>query len=687
MTSSPVHKAPALLACIPFAAGVILYQHLSPDVETLLFFAGVSMVLLFILQFQNTKGRSLLNSLHLLLYLFLFLSLGMLRFVQEDKINDFDGSIKSEFIATVCSTPMEKENSYRVELQLDSTNINAIQTPLNTKIISYIEKSEEVSQLLPGERIAFSTLLEAPGQALNPGGFDYKKYLQRKEVFATAYLSSENWIKIEGESYNIRIAAARVQNYVVQLLGNQNYQQEELALIAALTVGYKQMIGHEQRAAYVSSGATHVLAVSGLHTGILFLFLMRIFKPLGSSKRMLVIRSLLTVLLLWCFAFITGLSPSVTRATLMFSLVSLGHISKQKSNIYNTIFLSAFILLFINPRLIYDLGFQLSYSAVLGIVSLQPHFSKLFIQRLHLHKKIADLIAVSIAAQIGTAPISIHVFHCFPSYFILTNVWIIPLVGLIVNGAILLILVSLSGLPSGFISIPLGWALKIMNEGVEFISQLPQALNTSLYIDNWTILLIYTALILLTFALYRHSKRYLTSSMILVVIILIYNFHAIESNKDTCLFFAFSDRNTFNIAAQQGLRSDIIYEKDKPFQLPDYFTQHYLGKNTLNAAYLGENYSNNNLKIYQDFILTPQGLYALYSPELEGKSGQVEVDALFMNNYEPGNIYKLYEHIKFKILVLHHRPEKHLNYYKSFCEKKGIQLHLTYEDGAFIAEL
>ncbi|MDA3854086.1 MAG: ComEC/Rec2 family competence protein, partial [Bacteroidales bacterium] len=469
----------------------------------------ISTTLLIVIQFIRTRRRSYINGIHLATFILVFFLLGYLRHQQVYTTNNFDGPIKSDFSATVLSPPTLKTKSYRVDLMLDSAFSDSSSYAISTKVISYIQKSPEVLDLIPGQRIRFHSLLNPPTGIMNPEDFDYKAYLQRKSIFATTYIPSEAWQLRSDEHLTITIIAARIQNYVLEVLKELNYEKEEMALLSALTIGYKQMISDDQRQAYIASGSTHVLAVSGLHVGIIFLFLTRIFKVFGKRRKIVIIRLLIIISLLWCFAFITGLSPSVTRATLMFSLVSIGTAGRQRSSIFNTLFLSAIILLLIDPHLVFDIGFQLSYCAVLGIIAFHPYLSKFFIEKLHIPKFFADLIAISIAAQLGTAPISIHAFNCFPNYFILTNIWVIPLVGVIVNLAIVLIIVALIGWPTTWIAWPLAYLLKGMNMGVELISQIPHSLTTCLYVDAPTMILLYTAIIMLVFALDYHSKHYL----------------------------------------------------------------------------------------------------------------------------------------------------------------------------------
>ena len=686
MLTSPIHRTPTIIACIPLIAGIKLSQIYNFNSDYLILALAVVAASILLLQFIKTKRRSYTNGVHLALIILGFLILGYLRHQQVNHTNNFEGPIKSEFSATVLATPMDKAKSYRVDLLIDSAYSDSAAYHINTKVISYIEKSPQALKLIPGQRIQFHSLLNPPSGIMNPEDFDYKSYLQSKSIFATTYIPTDAWQLREDEHFTIKIRAARVQNHVLEILKSLDYEKEEMAVLSALTIGYKQMISEDQRLAYVASGSTHVLAVSGLHVGIIFLFLTRIFKIFGKSRKVVILRLFIIISLLWCFAFITGLSPSVTRATLMFSLVSIGTAGRQTSSVFNTVYLSAIIILLINPQLIFDIGFQLSYCAVLGIIAFQPYLANIFNQKLHIPKFFADLIAVSIAAQIGTAPISIHTFNCFPNYFILTNIWIIPLVGLIVNVAIILIIIALVGWPIGWIAWPLNWLLKGMNKGVDLISQIPHSLTSHLYIDTPTMVLLYAAIILFVFALDYHSKRYLFTTMFILIGTLGLNIYKIEKHKEINQLIVFSDRSSFNICAQQGGRSNLLTEQDNTLAMPSYFTQHYLSRMNTSTNKLTTNYHDYNLNYYHDFIITPEHLHSIYSEELSAYSGNINVTSLILNKEEPASIYTLYEHINFKTLVIYQRPQKHVNYYRNFCTKNGIDLHLVYEDGAYLSD-
>ena len=687
MHTSPVHKAPGLIVLLPLIVGIILARHFVFPPLYIYIILAFSFVCIIILQTLKIKKSNFSNRLFLPLSCMIFISLGICRYQDKNKTYDFSEPMTAEFCATVISCPIEKENSYRIDLTIDSVYLKSSKEFMGINIISYFKKCDKCVKLLPGERIRFKSTIESPPTPLNPEDFDYKAFLSDQNIFATCYVSSENWEKLNDEKFSLKIIAARIQNYVVNLLKAQNYKKEELALLSALTVGYKQLLDVDQKEAFMASGATHVLAVSGLHVGIIYLLLLRIFKIFGDSRRAKIFRSIIIILSLWCFAFITGLTPSVSRATLMFSMVAIGEMMKQRNNTYNTLCLSAFILLIINPKLIFSLSFQLSYTALIGIVAFQPMIADFLIKKCRLPKFLGDLIAVSIAAQIGTAPISIHTFNAFPNYFILTNIWIIPLVSIIVNGAVLLIIISALNIPAGFISIPLGWLLKAMNTGVNWISKLPYALNDYLYIDKLSVIILYILMIFLLFAIHYHSKKYLLYTMICTFLLLFQNLRLLYQEKDVHKLYIFSNRNTFNICAQQGLRSNILYDTEKDLMMPDYFIKHYLAKKNSAINEIDSNYKNYNLIRQGNFVITPKHLYATYSPKLENHSKETSLEALFIIDEEPKNIYELYENIKFRTLVFQKRPEKHINYFRSFCKKNDIKLHLLYEDGAYIAPL
>ena len=245
----------------------------------------------------------------------------------------------------------------------------------------------------------------------------------------------------------------------------------------------KDELDFEVKQAYAAAGAMHVLAVSGLHVGIIFLILNTLLAILDTSKKGRIVKAIILLISLWSYAMITGLSPSVLRAATMFSFVIMGTVLNRSSSIYNTLAASAFFILIINPNLLFEVGFQLSYVAVLGIVYLQPLIYKRIYTRWWLLDKVWAITAVSIAAQIATLPLTLFYFNQFPVYFMLSNLLVIPSAAVILILGILLFIAS----PIPFISESIGWVLNKFIEGLNFgikeIEVLPNSLIEGLSIN------------------------------------------------------------------------------------------------------------------------------------------------------------------------------------------------------------
>ena len=242
---------------------------------------------------------------------------------------------------------------------------------------------------------------------------------------------------------------------LLNILKENGLKNNELAVASALILGYKDDLGEELKHSYSSAGATHVLAVSGLHVGIIFLVLNFLLNILDKNDRFKISKAILLICFLWAYATITGLSPSVVRAATMFSFVTIGKSFGKSSSIYNTLCASAFVLLVYNPYLIMEVGFQLSYLAVVGIVYFQSIIYKWIYVKNKFLKYIWMITSVSIAAQLTTFPLGLLYLHQSPTYLFASNLFVIPGAMLIIGLGILLFITSWIPLISGGI----GWLL------------------------------------------------------------------------------------------------------------------------------------------------------------------------------------------------------------------------------------
>ena len=354
---------------------------------------------------------------------------------------------------------------------------------------------------------------------LNPHQFSYKGYLEKLGIYHQVRLTPNHYDKTENPSRTIFGIAASARNHIIKKLKSANFGEEELAVIQALLLGQRTDISKETYDNYKDAGAVHILALSGLHIGILLLVLQFLLRPLEYLPHGKKISLLLTVLLLWGFAFLAGLSASLVRACTMFSFVAYALYLNRPSNTFNILALSMFfILLFINPNLLFQIGFQMSYAAVLAIVWIYPLLQRFWYPKSKPVRYVWQLLSVSVAAQLGVLPISLFYFHQFPGLFFISNLLIIPALGFILGTGILVILLALiNQLPS-----TLAWffneLISYMNKIVAWVAQQEDFIFMHISFDAIQLLLAYaliTTLILLLKQLHFKRMAFFLASLLM----------------------------------------------------------------------------------------------------------------------------------------------------------------------------
>ena len=367
-----VQNIPFLRLAIALAIGIIIGDYFTVDEK--LSFAVLS-VFLFLLIVLNNKYKYSYSLFFGLGIQFFFILLGVLVTQQYNKKPVFYE--KGNFTAVILETPQEKPNSWKSVIRINAAINNDTINSTNELVIAYFAKEEKAPDLKAGDIILFSSSPQSITNNNNPHEFDYKKYLEQKRIYRQVYLPADDWTKTNKSAVSIICRAEQIRENLLRIYRSQPIDDTEYEILSALTLGYKRELDPETKRVFSASGASHVLAVSGLHVGIVFWVIMLVFGFLQKQKTGRIFFMILSVSILWFYAFITGLSPSVMRASAMFSIVVIGENLLRKSNIYNSLAASAFILLLINPNNLYDIGFQLSYSAVFGIVFLQPKLEKL----------------------------------------------------------------------------------------------------------------------------------------------------------------------------------------------------------------------------------------------------------------------------------------------------------------------
>lgn len=355
---------------------------------------------------------------------FVFMCLGVVNYQTYNKVTlekkllvkSFQNDINNTLLI-VKKNPIRTKNTWVADVELVNPNIDY---PLFGK--AYFKDS-----VLPpesGQIIRTSQQIQSLHPPTNPGQFNFAKYSHSNNLFFTIYLSDFDVIGNDNRSSFLDVFKG-IQHSCLSVF-EKYLKGEELAIAAALVLGDKSYLTADIKKAYSEAGAMHVLAVSGLHVGLVYLLLSYLFKGLGETRKQVIIKTILIVILILFYAGITGFSPSVTRASVMFSLVAIGGIIRRNSSIYNIIFTSAFGMLLWDPSLLFNVSFQLSYIAVIGIIYLHPKIFNLYFPKTGVGYYLWSLICLSLSAQIATFPLALYYFGLFPSWFLLTNLVVVP---------------------------------------------------------------------------------------------------------------------------------------------------------------------------------------------------------------------------------------------------------------------
>ncbi len=446
-----------------------------------------------------------------------------------------------------------KPGNYYNKYVANVTQVNSKET--TGKVLLNIQKDSAHISLQVGNQLFLKPEFKKLIPPLNLHQFSYKDYLAKQHIYHQIFTSKSHYRRLNNNHYSLITLSASVRRKIQTSLKKHNFSKNEYAVINALLLGQRQEISKELLQDYTNAGAIHILAISGLHIGIILLILSFLFKPIERFKNGRLIKSILIILLLWMFAFIAGLSASVMRAVTMFSFVAIGASFKKKKIIEHSLISSMFLLLLIKPLFLFDVGFQLSYLAVFGIVWVQPLLYNLWKPNFWLLDNFWRLFTVSVAAQAGILPISLYYFHQFPALFILSNLIIIPFLGGILIGGILIITLSLLNILPQLIADFYGWIISFMNETVSWISNKEEFLFKEISMPFIEMIVWYLFIVLaFQFLISKNSKQFKYFLISIILVQSVYIFEAYQrNNKQEFIVFHKSRKNLIGVRNSKEL--------------------------------------------------------------------------------------------------------------------------------------
>jgi competence protein ComEC len=357
------------------------------------------------------------------------------------------------------------------------------------------------------ELLVAAALQHIPGPR-NPYQFDYRQYLSGKGIYHQLQPAREQVAFLHTTGSSWKGMAARIRRIITTQLADSGFSADELAVVQALLLGQRQALPDDVYDSYKNAGAVHILAVSGLHVGILLWLLHFIFSPLERLPGGKAIKLLALLCFLWAYAFLAGLSASVIRAVTMFSFVAYALYLNRPSNTFNILALSMFfVLLAFNPRLLFQAGFQMSYAAVFAILGLYPRLQSVVRPRFWLFRKAWQLFSVSLVAQLGVLPISLYYFHQFPGLFFISNLLVVPFLGVLLGAGMLISLLALLRLVPMQLAAIYETMISVMNQLVAWVAGQESFLFREIPINWPDVILVYLAIIALCTLFHNGSFR------------------------------------------------------------------------------------------------------------------------------------------------------------------------------------
>jgi competence protein ComEC len=655
-------EVPFLVLLLPFLLGISVgvnfsYASFLIWVITPLLLLTITFVTLNLnFAYLNLYRFRWLGGLFINLILFLTGWLSVILFSDLNRESHFSKQVARHFIIKVNSEPVIKNGLIRFTAKVEQTADELPRITSGTLLISI--KDSLALKIGYGDRLLIPSTFKAVDPPFNPAEFNYKRYLAHQNIYHQAFLYPGHYRVLDHNSGNPLIAySLKVRQRMVDKLKRNMRDTAAIAVASTLILGYKADLSSDLLQAYSKTGTLHILSVSGGHVAIIYLILNFLLGFFCRSNRGRLVKALLILLLIWCYALLTGLSPAVCRAALMISLVIFGTTYSRYINTLNILAVSAYFLLLHNPLLITDVGFQLSYLAVAGMVVLQP----LIYTWLKVNSKWVDKLwaacSVSIAAQIITFPLSSYYFHQFPVYFLISNLFIIIPAQIILSvGMIYLILPDVA-----YISTGLAWVLEksilLMNKVLVVIEHLPFGSIDKIWFNTSEYIFLYFGIMCLFYSL-TAKKSWMLNVALLSILILSLSITLKDTRQLAVSTVTFLNlRKHQGIVLRQGDKARILTDLDPSSKNYQYSVQPYLDSCKVidTAVYtLEKNITSKFLMKYKNLIQFQAKKILIIDSNMEHRRfpQKLNVDYLYLTNNSDVTVNKLNENYIYSRLII-----------------------------------
>lgn len=519
-------SAPFLRLLIPFAIGILsaYYFNITASLLQKIAVFAILILLIFSLASITIKFKWMAISgyaIHTLLFVF-----GVAICNQQDlrKQNSFIGYhyCKNDSIIAIIQEPLiQKRKTWKTIANIVAVKHQGKWIKAKSKLLIYIKNNHLAQQLSTGDTIELAAPLQIISNNFNAGSFDFVRYCAFQQIYYQLYLPDSAKLFFRKNPASPKKYLYKTRDYILGILKKAIPEKTAQSVAEALLIGYKEDLDKSLVQSYSNTGVVHIIAISGLHLTMIYSLLLRLLQPFGNKRWNIYLRSGIILIVLWGFSFITGGAAAILRSAVGFSFLLISKSLGYKNNTINAIAASAFFLLAYDPFLLWDIGFQLSYTAVLGIVLFSGYIEHWFFFKNRLLQLIWQVNAVTLSAQVLTLPIILYQFHQFPNLFLFTNFLVVPLSGLILYAELLVLVVSPIPIFLKWIGLLTSFLINQMNGIIERTNRIPFALTKNIEINLPETILLYILIVsLLVWLIYKNNKGFILTLTILLILIL-----------------------------------------------------------------------------------------------------------------------------------------------------------------------
>ena len=606
-----------------------------------------------------------------------FFLTGMILVYENDATNHtnyFEKHLKNTSKVILAIDKVLKPGNYHHKYVADVVQLDSKKT--TGHVLLNIEKDSTSLLFHTGDLVFLKNKFQDIKSSLNPHQFNYKHYLKKQGINQQVYITHQEILLLDESKVSLLrfIDAFRVK--IQKSLRRYHFTDDELAVMNALLLGQRQEISKQLSDNYSKAGAIHILAVSGLHVGVILLILSFILKPLERVNNGKLIKLVLVILSLWFFAILAGLSASVIRAVTMFSAIALGQFFNKRNAVEHSLIFSMFIILLWKPLFLFDVGFQLSYTAVFGIIWIQPVLYQLWKPNFFIVDKGWQLITVSVAAQLGVLPISLFYFHQFPALFFISNLIIIPFLGVILGLGLVVLVLSYESILPVFLEGFYGDVISILNKVVAFVARQESFLFSEISFSALKMIFSYL-LIISGFQLFLklNTKRCFLffGSILAFQCVLILEKYTIAQKSE---FIVFHKSKNSIIGIRKGSSFELYHSMDSlQISSQKLLINYKVGENISSQNY----HKLSNLMYYDKqvvLIIDKDGLYDIK---------ELNNPIVLLRQSPKINLQRLVKKLKPAIIIADGSNYKsYIENWKTTCENLKTPFWTTYNQGAYV---